>query len=177
MLLVGQSIEEAEHSSSSRWRGLRRRSPGHDEPWRKLEPIWHARELESKARNGRSDTDGVVVTVVVALWLTIALLLRWRVRTAWRISSRARALLATFVCSHTSADCYVEDWYYILTGEEDGGGLPFDETPAPISISGSSTTIPGSIGLPPVPPYSADNIHLRSASVRRSMGMMLIPVW
>lgn len=54
--------------------------------------------------------------------------------------------------------------------------LPFDETPAPISISGSSTTIPLSIGLPPVPPYSAVNIHLRSASVRRSMGMMLMPV-
>ena len=53
---------------------------------------------------------------------------------------------------------------------------PFDETPAPISMSGSSTTSPLSIGLPPVPPYSAVSIHLRSASVRRSMGIMLMPV-
>ena len=70
----------------------------------------------------------------------------------------------------------VVDQCRVSDGEEGGCALPFDETPAPISISGSSTTIPGSIGLPPVPPYSADNIHLRSASVRRSRGMMLIPV-
>lgn len=54
--------------------------------------------------------------------------------------------------------------------------LPFDDTPAPISMSGSSTTIPPLMGSPPVPPYSALSIHFRSASVRRSIGMMLIPV-
>jgi hypothetical protein len=54
--------------------------------------------------------------------------------------------------------------------------LPFDDTPAPISISGSSTTMPDSMDRPPVPPYSAVNIHFRSASVSLSIGMTLIPV-
>jgi hypothetical protein len=54
--------------------------------------------------------------------------------------------------------------------------IPFDETPAPISMSGSSTIMPDSIGRPPVPPYSAVSIHFRSASVRRSIGMTLTPV-
>lgn len=56
------------------------------------------------------------------------------------------------------------------------GGLPLDDTPAPISMSGSSTTSPVSMGFPPLPPYSAVNIHFRSASVKRSIGMILIPV-
>ena len=55
-------------------------------------------------------------------------------------------------------------------------GIPLEETPAPISMSGSSTTSPLSMGLPPVPPYSAVNSHFRSASVRRSIGIILIPV-
>ena len=54
---------------------------------------------------------------------------------------------------------------------------PLDETPAPISMSGSSTTMPLSMVLPPVPPYSAVSIHLRSASVSRSIGIILTPVW
>lgn len=54
--------------------------------------------------------------------------------------------------------------------------VPLEDTPAPISISGSSTTIPFSMGLPPVPPYSAVRSHLRSASVNRSTGIMLTPV-
>src|SRR5271170_7102751 len=58
----------------------------------------------------------------------------------------------------------------------DDWDIPFDETPAPISMSGSSTTMPDSIGRPPVPPYSAVSIHFRSASVRRSIGMTLTPV-
>lgn len=55
--------------------------------------------------------------------------------------------------------------------------MAFEDTPWPISISGSSTTIPLSIGLPPLPPYSAVSIHLRSASVSLPMGIMLTPVW
>jgi hypothetical protein len=54
--------------------------------------------------------------------------------------------------------------------------LPFEEGPAPISISGSSTTMPCMIGLPPVPPYSAVSIHFRSASVSRSIGMTDSPI-
>lgn len=56
------------------------------------------------------------------------------------------------------------------------GRLPLDDTPAPISMSGSSTTSPVSMAFPPLPPYSAVNIHFRSASVKRSIGMILIPV-
>lgn len=65
-----------------------------------------------------------------------------------------------------------------VTDDVGKGGctVPFDETPAPISMSGSSTTMPVSMGLPPVPPYSAVSIHLRSASVRTEMGTMLMPV-
>jgi hypothetical protein len=55
-------------------------------------------------------------------------------------------------------------------------GLPFDDGPAPISISGSSTTMPVSTGLPPVPPYSAVSSHFRSASVSRSSGITLTPM-
>lgn len=54
--------------------------------------------------------------------------------------------------------------------------MALEETPAPISMSGSSTTSPVSIGLPPLPPYSAVNIHFRSASVNRLIGMILMPV-
>jgi hypothetical protein len=63
-------------------------------------------------------------------------------------------------------------------GERKGGtsNSPFDDTPAPISISGSSMTMPSSRGTPPVPPYSAVKTHLRSASVSREIGIMLIPV-
>lgn len=56
------------------------------------------------------------------------------------------------------------------------GGLPLEDTPAPISMSGSSTTSPVSMAFPPLPPYSAVNIHFLSASVKRSIGMILIPV-
>lgn len=65
-----------------------------------------------------------------------------------------------------------------VTDDVENGGctVPFDETPAPISMSGSSTTMPVSIGLPPVPPYSAVSIHLRSASVKTEIGTMLMPV-
>lgn len=54
--------------------------------------------------------------------------------------------------------------------------VPLDDTPAPISMSGSSITRPVASGFPPVPPYSADDTHFKSASVRRSMGMTLTPV-
>jgi hypothetical protein len=54
--------------------------------------------------------------------------------------------------------------------------LPFEETPAPISISGSSMTWYSSMGIPPVPPCSALMIHLRSASVSTWMGTTLMPV-
>jgi hypothetical protein len=54
---------------------------------------------------------------------------------------------------------------------------PFEDTPAPISMSGSSITMPPSSGLPPVPPCSAVNAHLRSASVSRAIGTTLMPVW
>ena len=53
--------------------------------------------------------------------------------------------------------------------------MALEDTPAPISMSGSSTQMPVSMGSPPVPPYSAVVSHLRSASVRRAMGMVLIP--
>lgn len=43
--------------------------------------------------------------------------------------------------------------------------IALEETPAPISMSGSSTTMPLSMGWPPLPPYGAVSIHLRSASV------------
>lgn len=43
--------------------------------------------------------------------------------------------------------------------------IALDETPAPISISGSSTHIPVTMGLPPLPPYGAVSIHFLSASV------------
>lgn len=54
--------------------------------------------------------------------------------------------------------------------------IALEETPAPISISGSSTHKPGSIGRPPLPPYGAVSIHLRSASVSLVMGITLTPV-
>lgn len=54
--------------------------------------------------------------------------------------------------------------------------MALDDTPAPISMSGSSTHMPASIGRPPLPPYGAVNIHLRSASVNLWMGITLIPV-
>jgi len=54
--------------------------------------------------------------------------------------------------------------------------LPFEETPAPISISGSSKTMPPSSARPPVPPCSAVNAHLRSASVSLEIGITLMPV-
>jgi hypothetical protein len=54
--------------------------------------------------------------------------------------------------------------------------VPLEDTPAPISMSGSSNTIPPVIGIPPVPPYSAVIAHLWSASVSRLIGMVLIPV-
>ena len=53
--------------------------------------------------------------------------------------------------------------------------LPFEDTPAPISMSGSSTTSCSWRGSPPVPPYSAVTTHLRSASVSSLMGIMLTP--
>jgi hypothetical protein len=55
--------------------------------------------------------------------------------------------------------------------------LPLEDTPAPISMSGSSITIPPSSCRPPVPPCSAVKAHLRSASVSRATGTTLIPVW
>jgi hypothetical protein len=54
--------------------------------------------------------------------------------------------------------------------------LPLEDTPAPISISGSSITIPPSSARPPVPPCSAVKAHLRSASVSLEMGITLMPV-
>lgn len=66
------------------------------------------------------------------------------------------------------------DQAYLDQGEWEN--IPLEETPAPISISGSSTTIPVSMGLPPEPPYSAVNIHLQSASVSLEMGTILMPV-
>jgi hypothetical protein len=55
--------------------------------------------------------------------------------------------------------------------------LPLEDTPAPISISGSSITIPPSSARPPVPPCSAVRAHLRSASVSLEMGITLMPLW
>ena len=51
------------------------RSPGHDEPRWELETIWHAGELETKARDSRRYADDIVVTVVSTLRLAVALLL------------------------------------------------------------------------------------------------------
>jgi hypothetical protein len=55
--------------------------------------------------------------------------------------------------------------------------IALDETPAPISMSGSSTHRPVTMGLPPEPPKGAVSIHLRSASVSLWMGMTLMPLW
>lgn len=74
-------------------------------------------------------------------------------------------LLSILVCAHQS-----------IIGDIRFQDVPLEETPAPISMSGSSTTRPGSIPLPPVPPYSADTNHFRSASVRQSIGIMLTPL-
>jgi hypothetical protein len=54
--------------------------------------------------------------------------------------------------------------------------MALDETPWPISMSGSSTTMPDSMGFPPLPPYSAVSIHFLSASVSLLMGITLTPV-
>jgi hypothetical protein len=78
------------------------------------------------------------------------------------------------ICSNTSTYGYFR---LVSTDEINENRLPFDDTPAPISMSGSSITMPPSSARPPVPPCSAVNAHLRSASVSREMGMTLMPVW
>lgn len=73
------------------------------------------------------------------------------------------------------ADVLLEDLSVIASLANDKS-LPLDDGPAPISMSGSSTTMPVWICLPPVPPYSAVSSHFLSASVRRSIGMTLTPM-
>jgi hypothetical protein len=69
--------------------------------------------------------------------------------------------------------CKSNECIRLVAGEDD---VPLDETPAPISMSGSSTTMNCSIGKPPVPPCSALSSHLRSASVSRSIGTTPMPL-
>ena len=168
----------------ARRRRLTRRLSRHDEPGRKhRHPIRHHRELKAKARNGRRSAGGIgivgAVVAIVALRLAEARAGRATARATERFPRGARALMPALVGLHASADgCggrSVDEEMALVRAA--GKEVPFDETPAPISMSGSSTTRPLSMGLPPVPPNSAVNIHFRSASVRASMGMILMPVW
>lgn len=77
-----------------------------------------------------------------------------------------------------SRDTPTDSWEQLAAENtlEERSCLPFEETPAPISMSGSSSTIPPSRARPPVPPCSAVNAHLRSASVSLDIGITLMPV-
>jgi len=154
------------------WRRLGRRCTRrhYKRPREHRHTIWHHRELEAKARYSWRNADGVVVAI-----LSLGLAKAWTRIVAWSNLLGARSLETPFICDHTSADSYGFINSRLLKIEAEDK-VPFEETPAPISISGSSTTIPPSMGFPPVPPYSAVNIHLRSASVKRSIGITLMPV-
>ena len=156
-------------TSSSWWWRWVRHSVRHDKPRWKLEIVGKLIAPES----GHSWGNANYVGVMISLRLAIPLVLRRLIALA--VARRTWPLLPAFVCLHTSA--YGFD--YVSKVRKQAilkTSSPFDDTPAPISMSGSSATIPDWISLPPVPPYSAVSIHLRSASVKRSIGMILIPV-
>jgi hypothetical protein len=98
------------------------------------------------------------------------------VSTCWEVSAPVEAPTPTTRSIRSDASAYS---YAVLVHESvvDDVHLPFEETPAPISMSGSSITMPPSSGRPPVPPCSAVRAHLRSASVSRAIGTTLMPVW
>lgn len=157
----------------TRWRWLSGRLAWHHKTrWEHGHAVRKKWELEVEVRHRRRDSGVAVRSFVLLppLWYAESGSRR-------RIASRARALLTPSIGLHAPADGCDRKSVRIRGYVEGVITVPLEETPAPISISGSSTAIPLSIGLPPVPPNSAVNIHLRSASVRRSMGMMLMPVW
>lgn len=83
----------------------------------------------------------------------------------------------TTTTGSVSSDSSAYSWIQLVASNDVSMTcVPFDDTPAPISMSGSSMTIPPSNGRPPVPPCSAFNAHSRSALVRREIGITLMPV-
>jgi hypothetical protein len=112
--------------------------------------------------------------LLLLLLLLLRLLAKLRPIVEAAATAKTTAAATPSVRRDASADCCLLSFTAQLPMPTKD--LPFDETPAPISISGSSSTMPLSSGLPPVPPCSAVRAHLRSASVSREMGMTLIPV-
>jgi hypothetical protein len=109
----------------------------------------------------------VHAAIIVSMWLFLATTVLTR-----RLGAASAALIGGNPATHG----YFSSVHVASQAGKQVELIPLEETPAPISMSGSSTTIFSSIGIPPVPPYSAVRSHLRSASVKRSMGMMLTPV-
>lgn len=159
------------------------------------------RELESEAGNSRRNgnalfsTRGDVARIVGGRTtrlgstskaaLVIATIATTTATTAAAATASETATTSTSLGRNPLADSYAfvrqdsEDEGYSCIGigsREAKDDSPLDDTPAPISMSGSSMTIPPSRAFPPVPPYSAVKTHFRSASVSREIGITLIPV-
>jgi hypothetical protein len=91
----------------------------------------------------------LMLLLLLLLWLLRLLAKLWPIVEA-AATGKTTAATTSSVCWDASADCCmlsVIAQLLILTVD-----LPFDETPAPISMSGSSSTMPPSSALPPVPP-------------------------
>jgi len=150
-----------------------------------------ARKLESKTRYGRRDHNSLiwarryVARIIDRTMVLLAELGRTLIETTTTAAKVTATvdITATPKAGATAARCIGRDTfaYSCMWSAQHRTfcerPIPFDDTPAPISMSGSSKTMPPSRARPPVPPYSAVKAHLRSASVSLEMGITLMPVW